>query len=318
MTMRAVDLFAGFGGFSLGASQAGAEVVLAANHWQLAVDAHRANHPETLHVCQDLNQANFHTFPDHDLLLASPACQGHSRAAQPSRKNDRSIASKHDALRSTAWAVINCVEAKRPYAVIIENTIDFRNWELYDLWLMAMERLGYAVEQHLAVASRFGVPQRRKRLIIVATRSKNPLGLVLPTAPEPGFGPCIDWEDAHVDRTEDGWRQICDKPLPVQRRIAKARARGLGERFLTQYVSNHPGVPLDEPIRTITTKIQWGVVDGDRMRMLRIREHARAMGFPDDYRWPDSSTKRQQIRGLGNAIVPAVAKWFTERVMEAA
>ena len=43
--VRAVDLFAGWGGFTAGAEMAGAEVVFAANHWKLAVDAHALNHP---------------------------------------------------------------------------------------------------------------------------------------------------------------------------------------------------------------------------------------------------------------------------------
>lgn len=315
--MLVADLFAGWGGASLGAEQAGATVVLAANHWRLAVDAHQLNHPHVTHLCQDLNQANFHAFPDHDLLWASPACQGHSRAAQPARKNKGDIRSKHDQLRSTAWAVVNCVEAKRPSAVVIENTIDFRQWVLYDLWLMALQRLGYAVEEHLAMATDFGVPQRRERLIIVATRSKNPLGLVLPTRDEPSFGPCIDWENAHPDPRERGWKPVLSKSANVQRRVAKGRARGLGDRFLTQYTTDHPGVSLEEPIRTITTKSQWALVDGDQIRMLRVREIARAMGFPDTYTWP-KAIKDDQIKGLGNAVAPPMARWFVERVMEAA
>ena len=78
--MRAIDLFAGAGGFSTGAAMAGAEVVWAANHWPLAVEYHTANHPSAAHICQDLHQANWANVPGHDLLLASPCCQGHSKA----------------------------------------------------------------------------------------------------------------------------------------------------------------------------------------------------------------------------------------------
>ncbi len=53
------DLFAGAGGSSEGARQAGARVVWAANHWPLAVEVHELNHPETAHACQDLTQADF-------------------------------------------------------------------------------------------------------------------------------------------------------------------------------------------------------------------------------------------------------------------
>jgi DNA (cytosine-5)-methyltransferase 1 len=74
--MRVIDLFAGLGGFSEGARQAGCEVVWAANHWQAAVDMHAANHPGTAHACQDLHQQDWTQVPAHDLLLASPRLPG--------------------------------------------------------------------------------------------------------------------------------------------------------------------------------------------------------------------------------------------------
>ncbi len=97
--MRAIDLFAGIGGFSEGARQANIDVVWAANHWELAVQYHSANHPHTEHVCQDLHQAAWDQCPKHDILLASPACQGHTHARGKEKPH-------HDAQRSTAWAVV--------------------------------------------------------------------------------------------------------------------------------------------------------------------------------------------------------------------
>jgi site-specific DNA-cytosine methylase len=103
----------------------------------------------------------------------------------------------------------------------------------------------------------------------------------------------------------------------AQNRIAAGRSRH-GNRFLTQHVTAHPGVPLDEPIRTITTKDQWAVVDGDRYRPLTIREMARGMGFPDSYRWPEGCRRTDKVKGLGNAVCPPVAKALIERVAMAA
>lgn len=305
-----IDLFAGWGGFSLGAEAAGASVLYAANHWPLAVEAHALNHPQTRHECQDLNQANFFSVPDHDILLAAPACQGHSQAAQPSRKADGSVKRHHDMLRSTAWAVVACADAKEPEAIVVENVEDFLRWRLYPAWKATLEHLGYSLSEHLVMASHLGVPQRRKRLFIVAMRSRAPLQFALPKETEPGFGPCIDWDEGH-------WLPIAGKTSSVRKRVAKARARGLGERFLTQHVTGHPGVPLNEPIRTITTKDQWAVVRGDMMRPLTVRENARAMGFPDDYRWPEGTTRGDAIKGLGNAVAPPVAEWIVRRVMGA-
>ena len=166
--MRAIDLFAGWGGFTLGATKAGVDVVWAADHWKLAVEAHRQNHPDTKHECQDLNQCDFSQVPDYEILLASPACQGHSTASQPKRR------SFHDDLRATAWAVISCADRTNPEIVIVENVPSFKRWRLYSAWLDALELLGYCVHEVKSTASGHGVPQRRKRLFIVATRSGTP------------------------------------------------------------------------------------------------------------------------------------------------
>lgn len=67
--MRAIDLFAGAGGFSTGAVMAGCSVVWAANHWPEAVAVHADNHPHTEHACQDLHQANWSQVPAFDETL---------------------------------------------------------------------------------------------------------------------------------------------------------------------------------------------------------------------------------------------------------
>ena len=301
--MRAVDLFAGWGGFTLGAERAGAKVVWAANHWPLAVQAHALNHPQTRHACQDLRQADWTALPRYELLLAAPACQGHSQASQPKRRR------YHDGLRATAWAVVDCADVTEPRAIIVENVVDFRRWRLYPTWRAALELLGYHLQELELVASRFGVPQRRRRLFIVATRRKAPISLT-PKCREPGIGPCIDWSGGN-------WRRVADASANVRARIEKGRARH-GRRFLTQHVTGHPGVGLAEPIRTVTTKDQWCAVDGGRYRGLTVQELARAMGFPARYRWPDGASRRDTIRGLGNAVCPPVARRIVERVCDIA
>ncbi len=90
----AIDLFAGLGGWSTGARAAGVQVLWAANHWPVAVEWHSANQPETQHVCQDLHQARWEQVSAHDILLASPCCQGHAKA-----RGRKSRGPEHDASR---------------------------------------------------------------------------------------------------------------------------------------------------------------------------------------------------------------------------
>ncbi len=301
--MRAIDLFAGAGGFTTGATAAGVEVAWAANHWPFAVATHELNHPSTRHECQDLRQADWTRLPAFELLLASPACQGHSQASQPKRRT------YHDAMRATAWAVVDCADVTEPRALVVENVPDFRRWRLYPEWRSALVRLGYALTELEVRASHHGVPQRRDRLFIVGTKSGAapclPRGMT-----EPAFGPCIDWRDGE-------WRPVELASAGARERIARAQ-RNHGPRCLVQHVTGHPGVPLDEPIRTITTKDQWAVVDGARYRPLTVRETARAMGFPEGYRFPDGAGRRDRVLALGNAVPPPVARDVVAATVRAA
>jgi DNA (cytosine-5)-methyltransferase 1 len=310
----AVDLFAGFGGLSLGAEQAGARVAWAANHWPLAVAAHAAHHPTAIHVCQDLQQADFSELPAHDLLLAAPCCQGLSQAAQPSRARSRRVRRYHDSLRATPYAVAAAADYCRPRAIVVENVPDLLRWEAFGAWVGLLEAFGYRVQWRVLSASRHAkVPQRRDRVFVVAFRGRKRAAearvLDVPARRrEPAFGPCIESDAPGVT-----WRRVADATPSVRARVAKGR-RNHGRRFLTQHVTGHPGVSLAEPIRTVTTKDQWALVDGAWYRPLTLRENARAMGFPDAWRWPVHATRRDVVQGLGNATPPPLARLVVARV----
>lgn len=291
--MRTADLFAGAGGFTEGARMAGCTTVWAGNHWAPAVATHAANHPETKHVCQDLHQADWQSVPAHDLLLASPACQGHS----PARGKDRP---HHDAQRSTAWAVIGAAEAHRPAVVVVENVPAFARWLLYRPWCAALHALGYALAPMVLDAADHGVPQQRRRLFVVATRSRHPIDLSLPRRPAVSAHQVVDFSDGR-------WSLVRCKVAATQRRVANGRA-AFGDRFVMPYYgsgSGRTGRSLARPIGTITTRARWGLVDGAHMRMLSVAENLAFMGFRANYTLPMSQCQALQM--LGNAVCPPVA-----------
>lgn len=291
--MKAIDLFAGAGGFSTGAAMANVQVVWAANHWPAAVQVHSTNHPATQHACQDLQQADWTQVPAHNLLLASPACQGHSRA----RGKDRA---HHDAQRSTAWAVVSAAECHQPDALVVENVPEFAKWTLYPAWCAAMAALGYALSPMILDAADHGVPQHRRRLFVVGTRSKHPVQLDLPRRTHVGSEHIIDFSAGRWSAIRKPGRS-----LATLSRIHAGRAAH-GDRFVTAYYGNEPGGrSLQRPVGTITTRDRWAVIDGDRMRMLSVDECRKAMGFPQNYQLPTCA--KDAMHMLGNAVVPVVA-----------
>jgi DNA (cytosine-5)-methyltransferase 1 len=302
--MKAIDLFAGAGGFSTGARMAGVDVVWAANHWPEAVQVHANNHPETIHACQDLQQTDWRDVPAHDLLMASPACQGHSRARGKERPH-------HDALRSTAWAVVSAAEYHRPAFVVVENVPEFSRWALYPAWCSAMTALGYAVSPSILDAADHGVPQNRRRLFIVCTKSEHPIELRMPEREHVPVSNVIDFAAGKWTRINRAGRS--------QNQLARVEAgrKVHGERFLTAYYGNeYGGRSLNRPIGTLTTNDRYGVIDGIRMRMLSVSEARDCMGFPADYGLPASH--KAAMKMLGNAVVPQVARDVIRALQEAA
>lgn len=285
---------------------AGCRVLWAANHWPLAVQYHAANHPGTEHACQDLQQADFREAPAHDLLLASPACQGHS----PARGKDKP---HHDAQRATAWAVVTCAEVHRPQAVVVENVPAYASWVLYPAWCAAMHALGYALAPMVLDAADSGVPQHRRRLFVVATRSKHPIQLRLPQREHVAASAAINLQAGR-------WSPI-ERPGRSTRTLARIAAgrRAFGEQFVAPYYgsgSGETGRSLQRPIGTLTTRARWAVINGDRMRMVLASEGRELMGFPADYQLPANEAQAWHL--IGNAVAPVQACDVINAIKEAA
>lgn len=305
--LRCADLFAGAGGFTEGACSVGLDVVWAADHSPLAVEWHARNHPRVEHVCQDLRQADFHAVPDVDVVLAGPACQGHSEAGRGSAS--ARARAKHDADRSTAWAVVDCAEARRPRVLVVENVPRMRRWVLYSAWCSALRALGYMLTEWTLNAADYGVAQERRRLFVVGRLDGRALS---PPVRRRGWLPAeslLDESDGHR------WARCASKPSGVRDRVARGRA-ACGPRFLVQHVTGHAGRLLSRPIGTITCAAQhWHLVDGEWMRPLSPRELARGQGLRDTFELPDAIAPATRL--VGNAVpVPLAAAVIRAAVVD--
>lgn len=172
------DLFCGAGGSSSGAHLIpGVKVVMAANHWDLAIETHNTNHPETDHDCADISQIDPRRYPKTDLLWASPECTNHSQAKGKKRNFGTGVDGElpdeaAQRSRATMWDVVRFAEHHRYRAVIVENVVDVAKWVLYDAWLKAMHALGYKhrevyLNSMHAMTLGLPAPQSRDRLYVV-------------------------------------------------------------------------------------------------------------------------------------------------------
>ena len=154
----ATDFFCGMGGSSTGLVEAGFDMKLAANHWDRAIETHAANHPNTEHLCADLQAVDVRYLPKTTILWASPICTEVSPAGGRRKKGHQlDLFEDHghvpteafERTRVTFWEVIRAAEVHRYEVVLIENVVEAADWELFEVWVSAMAALGYGTTRSL-------------------------------------------------------------------------------------------------------------------------------------------------------------------------
>lgn len=196
--LTATDMFCGAGGSSTGALEVpGVTIKTAMNHWARAIETHNANHPETDHVCADIQITDPRYIATSDILWASPECTNHSVAKGKKRITNQadlfgdSIADEAaDRSRATMWDVPRFAEWHKYKLIITENVVDAAKWVMFDAWLMAMDALGY--NHHTAYMNSMHAqlgglpaPQSRDRMYVMFWLKGNPkpnFDLLMPLA----------------------------------------------------------------------------------------------------------------------------------------
>jgi DNA (cytosine-5)-methyltransferase 1 len=189
------DFFCGFGGSSIGFTEAGLQLVWAANHWDLAIENHANAFRLADHFLGDISGYDMRRVPSADVAWLSPECTWHSPAGGRKR-----VRAELDALypdeyvpsaagersRATMWDVIRAAEAKAFKVVVVENVVEVTTWPLFDTWLMAMENLGYSRQIICVSAAHVGdelnprAPQWRDRIYFVFYKKSIPFPIIEP------------------------------------------------------------------------------------------------------------------------------------------
>ncbi|MCG3183469.1 MAG: hypothetical protein ICCCNLDF_01572 [Planctomycetes bacterium] len=188
---RVIELFAGCGGMALGFKNAGFRTVLA-NEWDKdACDSLRANVTDRVLNCaiQEIEQ-----FPEADVVAGGPPCQGFSNLGERVPNDPRNQLWRH---------YFRCVELAKPKIFVLENVPPLlKSAEFAEMKRLA-EQLGYKVEGRVLNAADYGVPQTRKRAIVIGSRIGEP------SFPEP----------TNVDPLK---RDLLSKHLPSWRTVRDA------------------------------------------------------------------------------------------------
>ncbi len=193
--LTAVDLFSGAGGFSEGLAQAGVKTLLAQElHPQPAL-THVFNHPGAVGLVGDIRKLRpelissllnkHHGCDAIDLVVGGPPCQGFSSAGKKNKDDPRNTLFDN---------YCDIIAHLRPRALVLENVPGFKKMyggQMYNAAISRLKELGYQVTDRILNAVDYGVPQRRKRFVLVGVRADLGLKFEWPEAthynPEESF-----------------------------------------------------------------------------------------------------------------------------------
>lgn len=312
--IRAFDMFCGAGGSSLGAREAGVKIVGGVDLWKPAAESFQLNFPCATVFNEDLRplapEDVLKKTGPIDLLISSPECTHHTCARGSKPRSDES--------KDTAFDVVRFAAAMKPRWITLENVVHMKPWPRYRELREEIEALGYKVREQVIDASLYGVPQRRKRLFMIADLNGMPSEIK----------PIVSAQKTVLDILDKTDRYKMT-PLRIQRRAKDTLARadraiaalGPNEPFLIVYYGTDGSggwQSLNAPLRTVTTVDRFAYVQptdqGHMMRMLQPEELRQAMGFPDSYQFPDV-TRRERVKLMGNAVCSPVMKAIVESLI---
>jgi DNA (cytosine-5)-methyltransferase 1 len=316
--MRVASLFAGIGGICLGFKQAGFYIVWANERDAAACKTYRFNFGNSYLQEGDIRNIQAKNIPDFDVLTAGFPCQSFSTAGF--KKGFR------DPRGNLFFEIIRIVEEKRPRIILLENVeniIEHDNQKTFLTIFNSLSECGYDVKYRtLQPFDYAGIPQRRKRVFIVAFRD-------------------IDDCDAFSFPEKIEEKQSIDRIIDFSQK----------QHASYYYQDNHPSYPeLEQKTKigkiyslkndgsvycsgTLCPTLIAGmgkfpdripvVKDSYGIRRLTVRECLRFQGFPEGFNISRDNTIEDAYKQIGNSVcVPIVnriaieiAKVFERKVL---
>jgi len=174
-TSNVVDLFCGAGGLSKGFEWAGYNIIAANDNYKYACETYRNNHTHTKLIEGDITQKNVKNEllealegKDVDIIIGGPPCQGFSHAGKRLIDDPRNFLFRE---------FVEIVKKVKPKVVVLENVegiLTMNGGKSFESIKDSFRELGYKLEGRKLHAVRYGVPQKRKRVVMIGLLEGNP------------------------------------------------------------------------------------------------------------------------------------------------
>lgn len=327
----AVDLFSGCGGLSLGLKRAGFIVKAAVEIDSSAAQTYRSNHKETVLIQSDIRNVTGKKIREAaglaagklDLLAGCPPCQGFSRIRRQGEQDPR-----NDLL----FEFLRIVKALNPKVVLLENVPGMIEDSRFFLFVERLESYGYYCKWGVLDAADFGVPQRRKRLIVIGSRVR------LVDLPQKKM---MQNKQAIKDyigvlkapaKSKDRLHRMYLKCTPrIKRLIAKIPVDG-GSRISLGKKNQLNCHKKTDGFRDVYGRMRWDDVSPtltggcfnpskgrflhpEQNRPITMREAAILQTFPRSYRFPVKFGLINIARLIGDALPPVFAQKQAEHLI---
>lgn len=319
----AFDVFSGCGGLTLGLRQAGFRVAGAVDLDRLAVAAYRSNHQGVAIWRRDVRNLDGRTIRERlafkkgqlDLLAGCPPCQGFSTLR--TLNGTREVGDKRNDL---VFEFLRLVRELEPKAIMLENVpglaTDGRMAELSG----QLSGLGYEHAWRVLNAADYGVPQNRRRLILLGSR-QGPIDFAKPLAERATVRSAIE-KLTPPGQSGDALHDLPERRTPRVRALIRKIPKDGGGRLdleaadqlschqdFTGFKDVYGRMAWDRPAPTITSGChnpsKGRFLHPAENRAITLREAALLQGFPASYSFPPGGGKLALAALIGNALPPA-------------
>lgn len=312
---------------------AGFEVVASVEINTDAVKAYKLNHPTTTVIQQDIRQINISEIADMfadrslHLLAGCPPCQGFSRV----RKLNRSDAIP-DNRNNLVTDYFRFVRELKPMTIMMENVPGLKDYSLFQEIIAELNIIGYQPDVQVVNVNSYGVPQNRKRLVMVGS-------LLGPVKVAPGNGEkktvrdCIEGLESIEVTTDPVHKIVAGHTEAVLERIRLTPKNGGSRKDLPEKFTLSCHKKANVGFNDIYGRLRWddysttitgGCLNPSKGRFLHpqenraitAREAALLQSFPIDYKFPSDLSKASVALLIGNALPPKFSYHQCENIRD--
>jgi DNA (cytosine-5)-methyltransferase 1 len=334
MNLYSIDIFSGVGGLTEGMHQADFKTKIAFEIDELASKAYRLNHPDTTVITKDIRKVSVAEIKRKlngkkiHLLAGCPPCQGFSSIRRLNRMQP-----VEDERNSLIMEYVRLVKALKPYTIMMENVPGLVHYDLFKEAKRILEtELKYHIDYKVVNVKDYGVPQSRRRLVLVGSRLGE-IKVAEPTYEKKTIRQVIG-KLPLPEESKDLAHKIFPTHTPeVQQRIEITPKNGGSRKDLPKkyLLKCHEGENIgfndvygrlrwDDYSTTITggclNPSKGRFLHPEQNRCISAREAAMLQSFPSNYKFPIDIPRGNLALMIGNALPPIFSYIQSENIKQ--